>query len=120
MEMRANGGSQYEFMGQGRLVGMLEVFEAPRVMGERGMGLDAWGILTITNPGDSMALRVPGTYSSQGAEIALWAAQMTNRWRGFSQTAVGTTRQRPETAKGDAAGAGLSLALLEWARRPEV
>jgi hypothetical protein len=31
MEMRANGGSQYELWDQGRLVGMLEVFEAPRV-----------------------------------------------------------------------------------------
>ncbi|HZE42594.1 MAG TPA: hypothetical protein VE058_02355 [Steroidobacteraceae bacterium] len=34
MEMRANGGSQYELWDQGRLVGMLEVFEAPRVNGE--------------------------------------------------------------------------------------
>jgi hypothetical protein len=34
MEMRANGGSQYELWDQGRFVGMLEVFEAPRVNGE--------------------------------------------------------------------------------------
>jgi hypothetical protein len=34
MEMRANGGSQYELWDQDRLVGMLEVFEAPRVNGE--------------------------------------------------------------------------------------
>jgi hypothetical protein len=34
MEMRANGGSQYELWDQGRLVGLLEVFEAPRVNGE--------------------------------------------------------------------------------------
>ena len=34
MEMRANGGSEYELWDQGRLVGMLEVFEAPRVNGE--------------------------------------------------------------------------------------
>jgi hypothetical protein len=33
-EMRANGDSQYELWDQGRLVGMLEVFEAPRVNGE--------------------------------------------------------------------------------------
>jgi hypothetical protein len=31
MEMRANGGSQYELWEQGRLVGLLEVFEAPRL-----------------------------------------------------------------------------------------
>ena len=35
MEMRANGGSQYELWDQGRLVGMLEVFEPPRLNGER-------------------------------------------------------------------------------------
>jgi hypothetical protein len=34
MEMRANGGSQYELWAQGRLVGKLEVFEALRVNGE--------------------------------------------------------------------------------------
>jgi hypothetical protein len=34
MEMRANGGSQYELWDQGKLVGMLEVFEAPRVDGK--------------------------------------------------------------------------------------
>jgi hypothetical protein len=43
MEMRANGGSQYELWDQGRLVGMLEVFEAPRLNGEEkgGSSLDA-------------------------------------------------------------------------------
>jgi hypothetical protein len=35
MEMRANGGSEYELWDQGRLVGMLEVFEAPRLSGAR-------------------------------------------------------------------------------------
>jgi hypothetical protein len=30
MEMRAHGASQYELWDQGKLVGMLEVFEAPR------------------------------------------------------------------------------------------
>jgi hypothetical protein len=35
MEMRASGGSQYELWDQGRLVGMLEVFEPPRLNGER-------------------------------------------------------------------------------------
>jgi hypothetical protein len=34
MEMRANGGSQYELWDQGKLVGTLEIFEAPRVNGE--------------------------------------------------------------------------------------
>jgi hypothetical protein len=34
MEMRANGGSQYELWDRGRLVGMLEVFEPPRSNGE--------------------------------------------------------------------------------------
>jgi hypothetical protein len=34
MEMRANGGSQYELWDQGRLVGTLEIFEAPRLSGE--------------------------------------------------------------------------------------
>jgi hypothetical protein len=32
--MRANGGSQYELWDQGKLVGTLEIFEAPRVNGE--------------------------------------------------------------------------------------
>ena len=43
MEMRANGGSQYELWDQGRLVGMLEIFEPPRFDGEReaGSSLDA-------------------------------------------------------------------------------
>ena len=43
MEMRANGGSQYELWDQGRLVGMLEVFEPPPLNGERegGSSLDA-------------------------------------------------------------------------------
>jgi hypothetical protein len=31
MEMRANGGWQYELWDQGRLVGLLEVFEPPRL-----------------------------------------------------------------------------------------
>lgn len=31
MEMRASGGSQFELWEQGRLVGLLEVFEAPRL-----------------------------------------------------------------------------------------
>jgi hypothetical protein len=35
MEMRANGGSQYELWDQGRLVGMLEIFEPPRLSRER-------------------------------------------------------------------------------------
>jgi hypothetical protein len=35
MEMRANGGSQYELWDQGTLVGMLEIFEPPRFDGER-------------------------------------------------------------------------------------
>jgi hypothetical protein len=35
MEMRANGGSQYELWDQGTLVGMLEIFESPRFDGER-------------------------------------------------------------------------------------
>jgi hypothetical protein len=34
MEMRANGGWQYELWDQGRLVGMLEIFEPPRLNGE--------------------------------------------------------------------------------------
>jgi len=34
MEMRANGDSQYELWDEGRLVGMLEVFEPPRLYGE--------------------------------------------------------------------------------------
>ena len=34
MEMRANGGSQYELWDHGKLVGTLEIFEAPRVNGE--------------------------------------------------------------------------------------
>jgi hypothetical protein len=34
MEMRANGSSQYELWDQGRLVGLLEVFEPPRLSGE--------------------------------------------------------------------------------------
>ena len=34
MEMRANGGSEYELWDQGRLVGSLEVFEAPSLKGE--------------------------------------------------------------------------------------
>jgi hypothetical protein len=34
MELRANGGSQYELWDQGKLVGMLEVFEPPRLNGE--------------------------------------------------------------------------------------
>jgi hypothetical protein len=34
MEMRANGGSQYELWDQGKLVGMLEVLQAPHVDGE--------------------------------------------------------------------------------------
>jgi hypothetical protein len=33
--MRANGGSQYELWDQGRLVGMLEIFEPPRLSRER-------------------------------------------------------------------------------------
>jgi hypothetical protein len=37
MEMRANGGSQYELWEEGRLVGLLEVFEAPR-LNEREKG----------------------------------------------------------------------------------
>jgi len=43
MEMRTNGGSQYELWDQGRLVGMLEVFEPPRYDGERegGSSLEA-------------------------------------------------------------------------------
>ena len=43
MEMRANGGSQYELWDQGRLVGTLEIFEPPRIDGEREGGpfLDA-------------------------------------------------------------------------------
>jgi hypothetical protein len=39
--MRANGGSQYELWDQGRLVGMLEVFEPRRLNGEGGSSLDA-------------------------------------------------------------------------------
>ena len=35
MEMRANGGSRYELWHQGRLVGMLEIFEPPRLSRER-------------------------------------------------------------------------------------
>jgi hypothetical protein len=35
MEMRANGGSRYELWDQGRLVGMLEIFEPPRLSRER-------------------------------------------------------------------------------------
>jgi hypothetical protein len=38
MEMRANGGSQYEVWDQGRFVGMLEVFEAPRLNGQEKAG----------------------------------------------------------------------------------
>jgi hypothetical protein len=38
MEMRANGGYRYELWYQGRLVGMLEVFEPPRFDGEREGG----------------------------------------------------------------------------------
>jgi hypothetical protein len=35
MEMRANGGWEYELWHQGRLVEILEVFEPPRPAGER-------------------------------------------------------------------------------------
>jgi hypothetical protein len=33
MEMRADGGSRYELLDQGTLIGVLEVFEAPRANG---------------------------------------------------------------------------------------
>ena len=38
MEIRANGDSQYELWDQGRLVGMLEIFEPPHLTGEEKTG----------------------------------------------------------------------------------
>lgn len=38
MQMRANGGSQYELWDDGRVVGLLKVFEAPRLDGNEDGG----------------------------------------------------------------------------------
>jgi hypothetical protein len=41
MEMRAVGGSEYELWDQGRLVGMLEIFEPPRLNEQETGRVDA-------------------------------------------------------------------------------